>query len=52
MEFGEKLIKAKRWFTDVTEADPELMGFMGITPHQLVEMYEREHQSIESNESA
>lgn len=38
----EKLKLAKLWFSDVTEADPELIGFMGITPDKLIEMWEKE----------
>lgn len=37
-----KLEQAKKWFSEVTEADPELIGFMGITSSRLVEMYEWE----------
>ncbi|WP_157264573.1 hypothetical protein [Paenibacillus oryzisoli] len=38
----EKLIKAKKWFENATEADSSLIGFMGLTESMLVEMYERE----------
>lgn len=38
----EKLKAAKAWFANETEADPELIGFMGITPDRLIEMWEAE----------
>ena len=34
----DKLNKARKWFEEVTEADSNLIGFMGITPTDIVEM--------------
>lgn len=42
MQETDKLTKAKKWFEEVTEADSNLIGFMGISQAQLIEMYENE----------